>query len=105
MQVAVFGRTFPSYARENIATMFSKFSMLNVDVWVFEPLYEFLQKETGLRPKVAGLYTGHADLPAELDFLVHKITSAMASAVSLCQSIHGSDDDERCPACSCDESE
>ena len=69
MQVAVFGRNFPSYARENIATMFSKFSMLNVDVWVFEPLYEFLQKKTGLRPKVAGLYTDHADLPKDLDFL------------------------------------
>ena len=69
MQVAVFGRNFPSYARENIATMFSKFSMLNVDVWVFEPLYEFLQKKTGLRPKVAGLYTDHNDLPKDLDFL------------------------------------
>jgi len=69
MQVAVFGRNFPSYARENIATMFSKFSMLNVDVWVFEPLYEFLQKKTGLRPRVAGLYNNHADLPNDLDFL------------------------------------
>ncbi len=69
MQVAVFGRIFPSYARENIATMFNKFSMLNVDVWVYEPLYEFLQKETGLRPKVAGLYTDHKTLPKELDFL------------------------------------
>lgn len=69
MQVAVFGRTFPSYARENIATMFSKFNMLNVDVWVFEPLFEFLQKKTGLRPKVAGLFTSHDDLPRGLDFL------------------------------------
>jgi len=69
MQVAVFGRNFPSYARENIATMFSKFSMLNVDVWVFEPLFEFLQKKTGLRPKVAGLFTDHTNLPKELDFL------------------------------------
>jgi len=69
MQVAVFGRTFPSYARENIATMFSKFNMLNVDVWVFEPLFEFLQKKTGLRPKVAGLFTSHEDLPEGLDFL------------------------------------
>ncbi|MEN8203825.1 MAG: NAD kinase [Bacteroidota bacterium] len=69
MQVAVFGRNFPSYARENIATMFSKFSMLHVDVWIFEPLYEFLQKKTGLRPRVAGLYNNHADLPDDLDFL------------------------------------
>ena len=69
MQVAVFGRNFPSDARENIATMFSKFSMLNVDVWIFKPLYEFLQKETGLRPKVAGLYTDHTSLPKEVDFL------------------------------------
>jgi NAD+ kinase len=69
MQVAVFGRNFPSYARENIATMFSKFNHLNVDVWVFEPLFEFLQKETGLRPRVAGLFTSHKDLPEGLDFL------------------------------------
>jgi len=69
MQVAVFGRNFPSYARENIATMFSKFDMLNVDVWVFEPLYEFLKKKAGLRPRVAGVFTSHADLPEGLDFL------------------------------------
>ncbi|MCD4711446.1 MAG: NAD kinase [Bacteroidales bacterium] len=69
MQVAVFGRPFPSYARENIATMFNKFHMLNVEVWVFEPLFEFLQKKTGLRPKVAGLFTSHEDLPRGLDFL------------------------------------
>jgi len=69
MQLAVFGRAFPTYARENIANMFSKFDMLNVDVWVFEPLFEFLQKKTGLRPKVAGLFTSHKDLPEGTDFL------------------------------------
>ncbi len=69
MQVAVFGRGFPSYARENIATMFSKFSAMNVDVWVFEPLFEFLQKKTGLRPQVAGLFTDHHSLPRDIDFL------------------------------------
>ena len=69
MQVAVFGRNFPTYARENIATMFSKFQLLNVNVWVFEPLYEFLQKKAGLRPRVAGLFTCHEDLPEGLDFL------------------------------------
>ena len=69
MQVAVFGRNFPPYARENIATMFSKFDMLNVDVWVFEPLMNFLQKKAGLRPKIAGLFTSNEDLPEGLDFL------------------------------------
>jgi len=49
--------------------MFSKFNMLNVDVWVFEPLMEFLQKKAGLRPKIAGLFTSHEDLPEGLDFL------------------------------------
>ena len=49
--------------------MFSKFNTMNVDVWVFEPLFEFLQKKTGLRPRVAGLYTDHHDLPENLDFL------------------------------------
>ncbi len=69
MQVAVFGRGFPTYARENIATMFSKFDMLDVDVWIYEPLFDFLQKKAGLRPRVAGVFTGHRDLPEGLDFL------------------------------------
>lgn len=69
MQVAVFGRTLPSYARENIATMFSKFQMLNIDVWIFEPLYEFLQTKTGLRPRVTGLFNDSTDLPDDVDFL------------------------------------
>ena len=69
MQVAIFGRNFPSYARENIAAMFSKFSDMNVDVWVFEPLFEFLQRKTGLRPKVAGLFADHKSLPRDIDFL------------------------------------
>lgn len=69
MQVAVFGRTLPSYARENIATMFSKFQMLNIDVWIFEPLYEFLQTKTGLRPRVTGLFNDSTDLPEDIDFL------------------------------------
>ena len=69
MQVAVFGRNFPSYARENIAAMFSKFSAMDVSVWVYEPLFEFLQKETGLRPEVAGLFTDHKGIPSDIDFL------------------------------------
>ncbi len=67
MQVAVYGRNLPSYARENIATMFSKFQMLNADVWIYEPLYEYMQKETGLRPKVAGLFTDKTNLPGDVD--------------------------------------
>ena len=69
MEVAVFGRNFPSYARENIAAMFSKFSAMDVSVWVYEPLFEFLQKKTGLRPAVAGLFTDHKSLPPDIDFL------------------------------------
>lgn len=69
MQVAVYGRTLPASARENIATMFNKFSALDTDVWIFEPLYENLQKSTGLRPRVAGRFTGPSDLPGDTDFL------------------------------------
>jgi NAD+ kinase len=69
MQVAVFGRNFPTYARENIAGMFSKFTLLNVDVWVYEPFFEYLQQKAGLRPEVAGLFTSHEDLPRGIDFL------------------------------------
>lgn len=69
MQVAVFGRNFPSYARENIAIMFSKFDALDTEVFIFAPLYDYLQKSTGLRPRVAGLFKGPEDLPQDTDFL------------------------------------
>ncbi len=69
MQVAVYGRNLPSYARENIATMFNKFQMLNTGVWIYEPFYEYMQKETGLRPRVDGLFNDNTDLPADVDFL------------------------------------
>jgi NAD+ kinase len=69
MKVAVFGRNFPPYARENIATMFSKFNSLNVEIWVYKSLFEFLQQKAGLRPEVAGLFTSHDDLPDGIDFL------------------------------------
>ena len=69
MQVAVYGRNFPSHAREHMATMFSKFDLLNMKVWVYEPLYEFLQQKAGLRPTVAGQFNGYEDLPPKIDFL------------------------------------
>jgi NAD+ kinase len=69
MQVAVFGRNFPSYARENRATIYNKFNLLNIDVWVFEPLYEFMQTKAGLRPRVAGLFSTSKEIPAGVDFL------------------------------------
>jgi NAD+ kinase len=69
MQVAVFGRNFPPHARENMATMFNKFNLMNTDVWIYGPLYEFLQAKAGLRPRVAGLFTSSSDLPADVDFL------------------------------------
>ena len=69
MQVAIFGRTFPSSARENIATLFSKLQAFNIDVYVFSPFYEFLQKKAGLRPIIKGQFTDHEDLPKDTDFL------------------------------------
>jgi NAD+ kinase len=69
MQVAVFGWNFPSHAREKIAIMFNRFKALDVDVWVYEPFFEFLQKEAGLRPDVKGLFKNHDDLPDSIDFL------------------------------------
>lgn len=69
MQVAIYGRNFHSSARENVATLFSRLKSMNVDVFVFKPFFEFLQSKSGLRPKVAGLFESHVDLPAGLDFL------------------------------------
>lgn len=69
MQVAVYGKIFSPYARESIAAMFSKFHALDLDVWIYEPLYDSLQKETGLRPVSAGLFSSHEDLPRDVEFL------------------------------------
>ncbi|HER08923.1 MAG TPA: NAD kinase [Bacteroides sp.] len=69
MQIAVFGRGFPTYARDNIAAMFRKFSELHVDLWIYEPLYSFLLEKADLHPETAGLFTDHESLPGDVDFL------------------------------------
>lgn len=69
MQVAVFGRNFPSHARESIALMFNKFDALDTEVWIYEPLFAYLQKDLGLRPRISGMFSGPEDLPEQADFL------------------------------------
>jgi NAD+ kinase len=49
--------------------MFSKFHALDLDVWIYEPLFDSLQKETGLRPVSAGMFRSYEDLPRDLDFM------------------------------------
>lgn len=70
MQIAVFGHSIPAQAREDVATLFDQFAKRDVKVMLFEPLYERLQKEAGLRPRHTGLFSGNEDLPKDTDFLV-----------------------------------
>ena len=69
MKVAIFGRNFPSSARENIATLFNKLQAFNVEVFLFTPFYEFLKKKAGLRPVINGQFSNHEDIPKDTDFL------------------------------------
>ena len=69
MQVAIYGRNFPSSAREDIATLFSRLHAMQADVWLFKPFYEFLQTGATLRPDIKGTYESHDDLPKQTDFL------------------------------------
>lgn len=69
MQVAIYGRNFHPSFRENVATLFSRLSSMNADLFVYQPFYEFLQSSAGLRPKIKGLFASHNELPAETDFL------------------------------------
>ncbi|MEZ5072775.1 MAG: NAD kinase [Bacteroidales bacterium] len=69
MQVAVYGRNFPSSARENIASLFSKLHQHHAGIWVYEPFFEHLQANLGLRPEVEGFFHDHTDLPMQTEFL------------------------------------
>lgn len=69
MRVAIFGRNLPSSARENIATLFNKLQTLSVDVFIYSPFYDYLQKKAGLRPLIKGKFTNHEDIPKDTDFL------------------------------------
>jgi NAD+ kinase len=69
MQVAIFGRIFPPSARENIAMLFNKLQALSVDVYIFSPLFEFMQKKAGLRPVIKGKFSNNTDIPVHCDFL------------------------------------
>lgn len=69
MQVAVFGRNFSPSVRENIATLFDRLQSLNVDVYIYEPFYQFMQSGAGLRPKIKDTFQKGEKLPSDCDFL------------------------------------
>ncbi len=69
MQIAVFGRGFPTGARDTVDAMFRKLGALNQEVWIFEPFHRFLTEKADLHPETAGLFTDHESLPQNADFL------------------------------------
>ncbi|MBN1131738.1 MAG: NAD kinase [Bacteroidales bacterium] len=69
MRVAVFGRTFPPSAREEITTLFSILQAFHVDVFVHSAFYRYLKDRAELNMDIRGTFTGYEDIPEKTDFL------------------------------------
>ncbi len=70
MKVTIFGKTFDSSFRPYIIELFENLEKHKVEVFLFQPFYEFLKTEVGITPEVSGFFAYHDDSPEDADFMI-----------------------------------
>lgn len=69
MKVALFGKKFGPGFVNSFQKMFDVFSENGIQVLIYKPFYDFLLQEMKFECPQAGLYSSHADLDKDVDFL------------------------------------
>ncbi len=70
MKVALFGRPFRKGFEESISSLFQWLENQHADTIIFEPFYQFLTEEAGLKPKIHGTYRTYDDIIGNADFML-----------------------------------
>jgi len=68
MKIAIYGKTFGEDFHSCSKDLFKKLHEQEVELYIFQPFYNFLNDEVNQKPEVAGLFTNHTDLPENLDY-------------------------------------
>jgi NAD+ kinase len=70
MKVTIFGRSFDSSFKPYIIELFDNLEKHHVEILLFQPLYDFLNKEINYTPQVSRFFTNHSDCPEDADFMI-----------------------------------
>ncbi len=70
MRIALFGRTCRPAFREDILQLFGRLRQYDSKIIIYKPFFDFLGKKIGYQPEVHGFFTGSADVPDKIDFVL-----------------------------------
>lgn len=70
MKTAIYGKSFEPEFIPFAKKVFEKLSSLDIEIFIFEPLKEFLLTKFNYTPKVSGTFTKHEELNSEVDFMI-----------------------------------
>lgn len=69
MRVALFSKAFQKGYEVPVGSVINKLRQLGSEVWIYRPFSEFLATQ-GQLYEYDGFFTGHDDLPRDVDFLI-----------------------------------
>jgi NAD+ kinase len=70
MKTAIYGRSFEPEFIPFAKKVFEKLSSLDVEIFIFEPLKEFLLAKFNYTPKVSGTFKNNEELNSDVDFMI-----------------------------------
>ena len=70
MKVAIFGKIFNDNLHQIISNLMYKLYEHNVELYVYQPFYNYLVTEKKFKITTCGFFTCNADLPKDIDFLI-----------------------------------
>jgi len=69
MKIAIYGRSFNENFYDSIKELFNKLNKKNVNVSIYKPFYEFLQKEVNIMPEYDNLFSNPQDIKEDMDVM------------------------------------
>jgi NAD+ kinase len=69
MKIALFGKSFNENFTDSFISMFDVFSEHDVEIYIYQPFYDFLIREVNFKPPVDGYFTGHDDLDRQVNYV------------------------------------
>ena len=68
--IAIFGLNIDTSFSPDLTRLFLLLKERNVKVYLYEPLYEFVQQACSIQPDIAGVFTTGAELPESVRYLI-----------------------------------
>lgn len=69
MKIALFGRPFSDEYKTNISALFHTLEEYQAEIFIFGSFLDFLKRDAGITPVIAGTFESHEDIPRDVQFM------------------------------------